>query len=56
MELVLAACAFTGLTTLIVAIDEYINWMDDYNEFGADDREYQRNKQLNNPYERNFSE
>jgi hypothetical protein len=45
MELVLASLALVAVVTAAVAFDEHINWMDDYNEAGRSDREYQIEKQ-----------
>ena len=45
MELLLASLALVAVITAVFAFDEHRNWMDDYNEAGRADREYQIEKQ-----------
>ena len=50
MELVIASVAFIAVLTAVIGFDEYTNWMDDYNEFGREDREYQTKKQQSSQF------
>lgn len=46
MELFIAATSLVGLTTIIVAIDESIDWMASYFREGEEDHEYRAKQTL----------